>query len=110
MFAHALKLTLGVALVVLAAAIIIPKFVKARAPSPRGICIGNLKQIDGAIQQWAIENKMSETNAPDFSAAIKYLKNGELPKCPNGGTYSAGKTVWHPPTCSKANTLGHSLP
>jgi hypothetical protein len=73
-------------------------------------CIYHLKQIDGAIQQWALENKLAETNVPILFEAVKYLKNGVLPTCPDGGSYAAGKTIADPPTCTKANTLGHSLP
>ncbi|HEY1171752.1 MAG TPA: hypothetical protein VGH19_10305 [Verrucomicrobiae bacterium] len=72
--------------------------------------MANLKQIDGAIQQWALENKKEDKDAPDLNAAACYLKGGVLPICPKGGTYRAGATVMAPPTCSKANTLGHSLP
>ena len=76
---------------------------------PRNTCIANLKQIDGAIQQWSLVNKKKESEVPDFKSAIKYLKDGKLLKCPSGGSYAAGKTVADPPTCTKAATLGHSL-
>ena len=78
--------------------------------SPKNACIANLKQIDGAIQQWALENKREDKDAPDFNAAVKYLKNGQLPQCPSGGYYAAGRTVADAPTCTLARTLGHSLP
>lgn len=97
-------------LVALAVAIIIPNFVKARSLSPRGWCIGNLKQIDGAIQQWAYENKKEATDVPDLAGAASYLKGGVLPVCPQGGSYRAGATVKDVPTCSLATTHGHSLP
>ena len=77
---------------------------------PKNECIFNLKQIDGAIQQWALENKKLDSDVPELAAAAKYLKGGELPKCPHGGSYSAGKTVADAPKCSLGATLGHSLP
>lgn len=91
-------------------AIAIPNMRTGPRFPPRNACIANLKQIDGAIQQWALDNKKKDTEAPDFKEAIKYLKNGRLPKCPSGGNYNAGKTIADPPTCSLGITLGHTLP
>jgi len=73
-------------------------------------CIANLKQIDGAIQQWALEYNVAATNAVVLSEAAQYLKGGVLPTCPFGGSYATGKTVADSPTCTKAVELGHSLP
>ena len=44
-----------VAIIGLLAAIAIPNFIKARATSQQNACINNLKQIDGAISEWALE-------------------------------------------------------
>jgi hypothetical protein len=90
-------------------AIAIPNFVKARDTSMQNTCINNLRQIDGAKNEWALEN--SKTNGTPVTAAdIKpYLKldaRGNLPKCPAGGTYTIGK-VGEPPTCSVPE---HKLP
>jgi type II secretory pathway pseudopilin PulG len=41
-----------VAIIGLLAAIAIPNFVKARTTAQKNACINNLRQIDGAIQQW----------------------------------------------------------
>ncbi|MGV3757436.1 MAG: competence type IV pilus major pilin ComGC [Verrucomicrobiota bacterium] len=97
----------------LLAAIAIPNFVKARTTSCKSACVANLKQIDGAIQQWALENKKVDSDPVDFEAAKAYLKGGVLPSCPSGGgSYAAGKTVADPPTCTfrYQNGEGHSLP
>ena len=73
-------------------------------------CIANLKQIDGAIQFWALENKVPETNAPDLKAVMKYLKGHKLPQCNQGGKYAPGRTIADAPTCSQGPELGHALP
>ena len=90
-------------------AIAIPNFVMARNTSMRNACINNLRQIDGANNQWALENN-KEIGTPVTEADIKpYIKpdaSGNLPKCPAGGTYTIGK-VGEPPTCS---VPGHKLP
>lgn len=95
--------------VVVMVAIAIPNFVKAKTGGNSPNCIANLKQIDGAILQWAFENKKEDTDVPDLAAAAHYLKGGVMPVCPQGGSYSAGPTVKDVPTCSLAATHGHSL-
>jgi outer membrane lipoprotein-sorting protein len=81
----------------------------ARANSQRNACINNLRQIDGAKNEFALE-KGKKNGDPVTEADIKpYIKldaNGNLPKCPAGGTYTIGK-VGELPTCSIA---GHALP
>ena len=90
-------------------AIAIPNFVKARDMAQTNMCINNLRQIDGAKNEWALEND-KKAGTPVTEADIKqYIKldaNGNLPKCPAGGTYTIGK-VGEPPTCS---VPGHKLP
>ncbi len=76
----------------------------------KNYCIANLKQIDGAIQFWALDHKKAQTDSPDWNAAIKYLKGGKLPQCRQGGTYAPGRKIADPPTCSKGKDLGHTLP
>jgi hypothetical protein len=105
------RLMLGITLVAGLIALTLPFLASRLACRPnKNSCIANLKQIDGAIQQWALENKLAETNAPVLAEAVKYLKGGVLPICPFGGSYAAGKTVADPPTCTTAAELGHSLP
>jgi len=81
-----------------------------RESVPKYECITHLKQIDGAIYVWAMENKRAETSTPNLSAAMKYLKDGKLPTCPNGGSYASGRTIADAPTCTKGKELGHTLP
>ncbi|HEY6229237.1 MAG TPA: hypothetical protein VI282_19120, partial [Verrucomicrobiae bacterium] len=60
--------------------------------------INNLRQIDGAIEQWALENNRSTNDPAIESEIIRYIK-GSRPACPEGGTYTFGK-VGEPPRCS----------
>jgi competence protein ComGC len=69
-------------------------------------CVANLKQLDGAVQSWSLENKKSPTNTYAFSDFVHYLKASALPVCPRGGTYSPGTNVADMPRCSFP---GHSL-
>jgi len=69
-------------------------------------CINNLRQIDGAKQQWALEKSKADADVPTTQNLLPYLKDGIFPACPEGGTYSIN-AVGEPPTCS---IPGHVLP
>ena len=71
----------------------------------RNNCINQLRQIDGAKQQWALEKNKTVDAVPSKRDLIPYLKGGVFPACPDGGTYSIN-TVDAIPTCS---TPGHVL-
>ena len=73
-----------VALIGLLSAIVIPYFVRARVQSHKNICINNLRQIDAAKQQWALETKQGTNATPVYSAIKDYMKNEVI--CPAGGT------------------------
>ena len=65
-----------VAIIGLLAAIAIPNFIRARTTSQMNGCINNLRQIDGAIQQYALENNIG-AGSPVFAADITpYLGRG----------------------------------
>ena len=98
------EIMIVVAIIGLLAAIAIPNFVKARATAQKNTCIANLKQIDGAKQQWAIEAKQAGTASPaaaDLYGTTLYIK--VAPTCPLGGSYTVG-AVNANPVCSKAAT------
>ena len=69
-------------------------------------CINQLRQLDGAKQQWALENKKAANATPNERDIAVYLAGGAYPKCPAGGVYVLN-TVALPPTCS---IRGHQLP
>lgn len=87
-------------------AIAIPNFVKARETSQTNWCINNLRQIDTAKQQWALEDGKKPGDVPAAQDLKPYFKNGIFPTCPAGGTYTIG-AVSNAPTCS---IPGHKLP
>ena len=55
------EIMIVVAIIGLLASIAIPNFVKARTTAQMNACISNLRQIDGAIQQWALDTKQGDT-------------------------------------------------
>jgi len=105
------EIMIVVAIIGLLAAIAIPNFIKARTTSQQNACINNLRQIDGAIQQWALENKKGATASVDFTDISGYLKNSVI--CPSGGTTAADSytlaDVATKPVCLKIPAT-HKLP
>jgi len=110
------EIMIVVAIIGLLAAIAIPNFVKARATAQANGCINNLRQIDAAANQFALENKKtsgSPVNYPaDVAPYIKLNTAGSIPGCPAGGSYSTAFTVGNSPTCSLGSTVTppHVLP
>jgi hypothetical protein len=73
-------------------------------------CINNLRQIDAAANQFALENR-KRTGDPisfpsDLTPYIKLTDDSKIPPCPDGGVYTLTK-VGDTPTCS---IPGHVLP
>ncbi len=95
-----------VAAVGMLSAIAIPNFVKARATSQKNACINNLRQIDAAKNEWALEKGKKSTDVPTEDDIKAYLYHSKLPLCPAGGTYTIN-AVGEPPVCSIPD---HKLP
>jgi prepilin-type N-terminal cleavage/methylation domain-containing protein len=86
-------------------AIAVPNFIRARESSRTRTCIANLRQIEAAKEQWAMENGQGAAATPAQAAlSPDYIKS--WPACPANGTYAIN-AVNANPTCSVA---GHALP
>jgi prepilin-type N-terminal cleavage/methylation domain-containing protein len=70
------EIMIVVAIIGLLAAIAIPNFIKARATSQTNACINNLRQIDSAKQQWALETHQNSTATPGSTDIQGYLGRG----------------------------------
>jgi hypothetical protein len=69
-------------------------------------CINNLRMIDGAKQQWALEKQKGPNAMPTAADLSPYLRSNTLPVCPAGGVYTLNP-VYLAPLC---NIPGHALP
>ena len=78
--------------------------VEQRLEEYKTACIGNLQQLSGAVQQWALENQKGFGEMPEYEALMQYLPTP--PACPQGGSYTIAGVGKHP-TC---NMSGHQLP
>ena len=97
------EIMIVVALIGLLATIATPTWVRARTNSQMNTCVNNLRQIDGAKQQWALETKQSTNAIPGYSDISGYLKNSV--SCPTagsdtsfGGSYEVNN-IATPPAC-----------
>jgi hypothetical protein len=87
---------------------VIPQIALRRPSQPANACINNLRQIDAAAQEFALEK--GKTNGEtihypdDLTPFIKLDKNGKIPTCPKGGVYSI-KKVGDIPTCSLGTNI-----
>jgi hypothetical protein len=100
---------LGILIAPLMLSIAIPNFVRAREMSQINGCINNLRLIDSAKQQWALEHGKRATDVPAESDLAVFLRStgGQvLPKCPAGGDYKIN-AIGVKPTCSIPK---HQLP
>src|SRR5690349_12423218 len=79
------EIMIVVAIIGLLATIAIPNFVRARLKAQQSACINNLRQIDGAKQTWALENKAGASALPVLANIQPYLGRGSAgtaPTCP----------------------------
>ena len=106
------EIMIVVAIIGLLAAIAIPNFVKARKTAQGNACINNLRQIDAAIQQYALENNKTETDSIGTEEVRHYMRNDEIPPCPTGNKpYTVGPTIGSKVVCVNASPdePGHKL-
>ncbi|HXJ71716.1 MAG TPA: hypothetical protein VNM37_02645, partial [Candidatus Dormibacteraeota bacterium] len=76
-------------IVALLAAIVLPNFVKARATSQANAIVNNLRQIDAAKNQWAMEKGKPADAVPTTDDLKPYIKNG-FPQSLAGEKYIVG--------------------
>jgi hypothetical protein len=99
-----LSIALAVFVIPMLVAIAVPNFVKARNAAMQNACINNLCQLDGAVQEWALENKKPADAVATMQDLSPFLKSPMV--CPGGGVYKLGQ-VSEKPICS---IPGHALP
>src|SRR6266404_290129 len=95
------EIMIVVAIIGLLAAIAIPNFVKARQNSQTNACINNLRQIDGAKQQWALENGKTGSTSPGVASITPYLGRGSA-----GAVATMDCPLIKPPSSLSGYTLG----
>jgi prepilin-type N-terminal cleavage/methylation domain-containing protein len=103
------EIMIVVAIIGLLAAIGIPNFVRARETSQTKTCINNLRVIDGAKQQWALEMGKASGLTPASSDIVPYLgRSGSvMPRCPLNGSSATPAyqidVLTNAPSCPNTN-------
>jgi hypothetical protein len=104
------------ALMLVVAAVYLPKFLGIRAEVVAETCVNRLTEIAFAKRHWALEQLKSTKDVPAWDDLYPYLSysftnrwftNGR-PVCPGGGVYALGQ-VGTLPTCSIGGA-GHLCP
>lgn len=102
------EIMIVVAFIGLLASISVPNFVHARSSAQQNTCINNLRQIDAAKQQWALETHEPASAVPqktDISPYLGRAGNADNIVCPVGGstaTFSSSyiiNAVTNSPVC-----------
>lgn len=105
------EIMIVVAIIGILIAIAVPGFIRARTTSQGRACAENLQKIDGAKEQWALEEKKDTGDTPadtDLFGVNEFVRT--QPTCPSGGTYTIA-AVGTPPSCSLSDSAGmHALP
>jgi len=110
------EIMIVVAIIGLLAAIAIPNFVRARQTSQTNACINNLRQIDAAKQQWALENGKGSAAVPVAADVENYIGRTGMAGtdicCPLSakGTPLGGYTIGDMstlPTCGNYDAATH---
>ena len=104
------EIMIVVLIIAILLAIAVPNFITARANAQKKSCIANLRQINSAKEQWAMDNNATNGSAipgglPTLVGSTEFLKS--TPSCPGGGTYTLGN-IGADPTCTLA-AQGHVL-
>ena len=108
------EIMIVVGVIAILAAIAVPNYMKARRSAQSATCIANLRQIERAVQMWALDQNQSNTATPIWNDLMPDYIRGDPAnpiKCPAGGGYTIGSVAeW--PTCSLGNaeTKEHILP
>ncbi len=109
------EIMIVVAIIGILAAIAIPNFIRARIQANAKACVNNLKQIDGAQQQWALEEKKDNSASVTQTDLEPYMRDsvGSF-VCPSNGSSYTLTIVGTPPVCPNYGTgdefTGHKYP
>lgn len=101
-----------IAIIAIALAIALPNFARMTSLSKRTACIGNLKKIATAVEQFAVDNKInagtSLSQQQEDEIYDSYLRGGK-PQCPSGGEYVISPVEEDPQVRCTYEDEGHKL-
>ena len=93
------EIMIVVAIIALLAAIAVPSFMSARTKSMQSSCFNNMRLMDGAMQQYALDNSNTVANTiAKLVGTNGYIK--DTPVCKGGGTYTLPSDLSGKTSCS----------
>jgi type II secretory pathway pseudopilin PulG len=100
-----------VAIMAVLVSIAIPTYAKLRRDAKARVCRANIKQIEGAIDQWSFDYDVDEGTSlsPNKDEIYFYLVGGE-PVCPSGGVYVLTNLGDNPQVLCSTGLEGHEYP
>lgn len=106
------EIMIVVAILGIILAIALTTWVKQRELSQARTCQENLSKVQGAKEQWALENNQSDSATPVWSDLVAVDGTGYIKKqpfCPADGTYTIGSMA-EQATCSVTAPTNHNTP
>ena len=104
-----IEIMIVVLIIAVLLAIAIPNFLRARETSRAKACTGNMRQMETAKEQWAMDTKAASTATPTAADLVdEYMKGtpDTLPTCPSSGAYTLGDLSTRPVCSVGANGTG----
>ncbi len=99
------EILIAIAIMTVLIMIAVPAFMTSRASAQEKTCMANLRQMESAKGQFAMEEKLENGTDVSWDDIVpKFIK--QKPKCPAKGTYAVNP-VGDDPTCDFG---GHDLP
>ncbi len=99
------EIMIVVAIIGLLAAIAIPSFIKSRDTTRKNTCISNMRLLDSAKEQYAIDQNQAPDATVGMTNLLVYMKGEEEPFCAQGtNVYFSTITVSNTVTCPNEGT------
>ena len=104
------EIMIVMAIIGLLAAIAVPNFIQARNSARSATCINNLRLIDSAKEQYAIENNIANGSGTTSTDCTPYLKNNAFPTCPGTSTAYTTNNIGTFPACALSGSAAGMVP
>lgn len=89
-----------------------PNMVRARERTRSRACVSNLRRIDGAKEQWAMDTRArAGATGPAMTLLVgpaRYIKAN--PVCPSNGSYTINNLGTHPACNTAGGPYPHTMP